>query len=339
MAVTDAGAGASRPAPEIRTSSVAATGAAPAPAATKPSGRGALTLIVNPIATTVSLKHTDQIRAALAERFDVTMVRTEAKGHATDLAQEAVLAGADVVAVYAGDGTTNEAIRALAGTHTALAHLPGGNASVLARMLGMGSDGVKAARRVGQLGHATRSIDLGYVDGRPFSFTAGIGLDGAVVKLVDSDLARKHRFRWGAFWMEAVRLAREEYFTADPMITVSSGGASQRGVTAIVQNAEAYTYLGPRPLTVGEGASLTSGTLTASALLSGLGWRDVPSITFRTVGPVRAGGHPRIHPLPASTEVTVSCDRPMPMQIDGDYWKDITEATFTVRPAALRVVA
>ena len=27
------------------------------------------------------------------------------------------------------------------------------------------------------------------------------------------------------------------------------------------------------------------------------------------------------------------------MQVDGDYWKDITEASFTVRPAALRVVA
>jgi diacylglycerol kinase family enzyme len=303
-----------------------------------------LTLIVNPIATTVSTKRTGQIRDVLSEHFDVTVRTTEAKGHATDLAQEAVLSGADVVAVYAGDGTTNEAIRALAGTQTALAHLPGGNASVLARILGMGSDGVKAARRVGELGGATRSIDLGEVHAegetaRPFSFTAGVGLDGAVVKLVDSDLARKHRFRWGAFWMEAVRLARDEYIGADPMITVESGGVVQRGVTAIVQNAEAYTYLGPRALTVGDGASLTSGTLAASALLQGLGYRDIPTITMRTVAPIKATGHPRIQALPASKEVTVTCDRPMPIQVDGDYWRDIESARFTVRPAALRVVA
>ncbi len=332
------------PAPDLDVAVAAADAArVPEPGAERArsgrAGKAALTLIVNPIATTVNTKRTDLIHAALSERFDVTLQRTEAKGHATDLAQDAVLSGADVVAVYGGDGTTNEAIRAIAGTQTALAHLPGGNASVLARMLGMGSDGLKAAEHVGRLGGATRSIDLGYVDGRPFSFTAGIGLDGAVVKLVDSDLARKHRFRWGAFWMEAVRLARTEYFGADAMITIESGGESSRGVTAIVQNAEAYTYLGPRPLTVGEGASLSSGTLAASALLSGLGYRDIPTITARTVGPIRAAGHPRIHALASSTDVTVRCDRPMPMQIDGDYWKDITEAHFTVRPAALRVVA
>jgi len=79
---------------------------------------------------------------------------------------------------------------------------------VLARMLGMGSDGRKAARRVIALNGATRAIDLGYVDGRPFAFSAGVGLDAAVVRLVDQDQARKHRFRWGAFWMEAVRVAR-----------------------------------------------------------------------------------------------------------------------------------
>lgn len=318
----------------------------PAPATKSTSGKGRphLTLIVNPIATTVSTKRTREVREALSQRFDVTVATTDAPGHATDLAQTAVLEGADVVAVYAGDGTTNEAIRALAGTQTALAHLPGGNASVLARMLGMGSDGVKAARRVGELGHATRAIDLGQAEAdggerRPFSFTVGVGLDAAVVKLVDSDLARKHRFRWGAFWMEAVRLAREEYIGAEPMLTIESGGVSKRGVTAIVQNAEAYTYLGPRALTVGDGATLTSGTLAATALRSGLRYRDIPTITTRTVAPIRATGHPRIDGLPASTEVVVRCDRPMPMQVDGDYWCDVREARFTVQHAALRVVA
>ncbi|MBJ7473121.1 MAG: hypothetical protein JHD16_17580 [Solirubrobacteraceae bacterium] len=293
---------------------------------------------MNPTATTVSPKGVAQIREALAERFDVDVQMTDAQGHATQIAQEAVLAGADVVAVYAGDGTTNEAIRALAGTQTALAHLPGGSASVLALMLGMGSDGLKAARRVAQLGQATRSIDLGYVDGRPFSFTVGIGLDAAVVELVDGDQERKERFRWRAFWMEAVRVAKDQYFAADACMTIESGGQQLRAITAIVQNAEAYTYAGSRPLTVGEGSSLESGTLAASGLLPGLRWLDVPSITYRTLAPVRAAGHPRIDVLPASETVTVRCDRPMPMQVDGDFWKYVTEATFTVRPGALRVV-
>ena len=311
---------------------------APVSAQAMPGAKGQLTLIVNPTATTVKTKRIGQIKTALSERFDVNLVLTKAPGHATEIAQAAVLSGADVVAVYAGDGTTNEAIRALAGTQTALAHLPGGNASVLARMLGMGSDGLKAARRVAELGGATRSIDLGEIDGRPFAFTVGIGLDAAVVELVDTDLERKQRFRWGAFWMEAVRVARDEYFAAEPSITIESGGQELRAITAIIQNAEAYTYAGSRPLTVGENVSLSSGTLGATGLLAGLRWRDVPALTYRTLAPVSAAGHPRIELLPSSQQVTVRCDRPMPMQVDGDYWKHVTEAVFTVRPAALRVV-
>ncbi len=312
--------------------------AAPSPAPARPGAKSRLTLIVNPTATTVSTKRAGLIREALSERFDVDVQKTQAQGHATEIAQEAVLAGAEVVAVYGGDGTANEAIRALAGTQTALAHLPGGNASVLARMLGMGHDGVKAAQRVAKLGGASRTIDLGYVDGRPFAFTVGVGLDAAVVELVDQDLARKHRFRWTAFWAEAVRVARQEYFGAEAGITIESGGRELRAITAIVQNAQAYTYAGPRPLTLATDVTLESGTLAAVGLMPGLRWLDVPSVTFRTLAPVRADGHPRIEVLPAAPTVTFRCDRPLPMQVDGDYWKHVTEAAFTVRPAALRVV-
>ncbi len=338
MTQTGNPSGAGTPSPAGEFAAAGVPSAAPTPAPVAPGTKGRLTLIVNPTATTVSTKRVGQIKSALGTRFAVDLQLTTAPGHATELAQEAVLAGADVVAVYAGDGTTNEAIRALAGTQTALAHLPGGNASVLARMLGMGSDGLKAARRVAELGGATRSIDLGEIDGRPFAFTVGIGLDAAVVELVDGDLARKQRFRWRAFWMEAVRVARAEYFDAEASITIESAGQELRAITAIIQNAEAYTYAGSRPLTVSESVSLSSGTLGVTGLLPGLRWRDVPALTYRTLAPVSAAGHPRIEPLPSSQQITVRCDRPMPMQVDGDYWKHVTQAVFTVHPAALRVV-
>ncbi len=295
-------------------------------------------LIVNPIATTVSQRGIAEIERILGGRFDVDVRVTESRGHATALAQEAVDAGVGLVAVYAGDGTTNEAIQALAGTATALAHLPGGSASVLARILGMGGDGPAAARLVVDPERPRRAIDLGDVNGRPFAFTAGIGLDAAVVKLVDGDLERKQRFRWTAFWLEAVRTARDQYFGAEACLTVHAGTVQARGITAIVQNAEAYTFAGPRPLTVARDVSLESHTLQATALLEGLRWRDVPAVTYRTLSPADADRHPRIETLPASTEVTVRCDRPMPIQLDGDYWMDVAEARFRVRPAALTVV-
>lgn len=295
-------------------------------------------LIVNPIATTVSRRGIAEIERILGGRFDVDVRVTEARDHATALAQEAVDAGVGLVAVYAGDGTTNEAIRALAGTETALAHLPGGSASVLARILGMGGSGPAAARLVVDPARQRRRIDLGDVNGRPFAFTAGIGLDAAVVKLVDADLERKQRFRWTAFWLEAVRTARSEYFGAPACLTIESGAEVTRGVTAVVQNAEAYTFAGPQPLTVGRDVTLESHTLQATALLPGLRWLDVPALTFRTLSPADADKHPRIETLAPSTEVTVRCDRPLPIQLDGDYWTDLTEARFSVRPRALTVV-
>ncbi len=176
------------------------------------------------------------------------------------------------------------------------------------------------------------------VNGRYFAFTAGIGLDAAVVQLVDADLERKQRFRWTAFWLEAVRVARTQYFGADDSLTVRSGLVEARGVTAIIQNAEAYTYAGPQPLTIARDVTLESHTLQPTALQAGLRWLDVPAITYRTLSKAPADGHARIQTLPASTEVTVHCDRPMPVQLDGDYWTDLTEATFSVRPRALTVL-
>lgn len=308
-------------------------------AADTPARSGRAMLIVNPIATTVSARGVREIEATLRTRFDVELRVTDARGHATALAQEAVDSGAELVAVYAGDGTTNEAIQALAGTQTALAHLPGGSASVLARILGMGGNGPAAARLVIDPSRPRRRIDLGDVNGRPFAFTAGIGLDAAVVQLVDADLERKQRFRWTAFWLEAVRTARSDYFGAPACLTIRSAGEQVRGVTAIVQNAEAYTFAGPRPLTVARDVSLQSGTLQASALLPGLRWIDVPALTYRTLSPAPADGHPRIQTLSAAAHLTVECDRPMPIQLDGDYWMDVTRARFGVRPAALTVIS
>lgn len=309
-------------------------GALPAPAALK-----TLRLIVNPSATTVTSKRTHELTEVLGRRFEVEVTPTAGPGHATDLAREASLAGTDVVAVFAGDGTTNEAIRALAGTDVALAHLAGGNSNVLARML-LGSDPVKVAERLAVDDFSVLAIDLGDVDGRPFAFCAGVGLDAAVVRIVDADLARKHRFRWGAFWMEAVRVARADYFGQPSSLTVATPeGGSERGITAVVQNGSAYTYLGPRELQVSDGATLESGTIAAAALQEGLRWSDIPRLTWRIAGPVKASGHPRIQPLaPSPGPITVTCDRPLPLQVDGDFWREVDQATFSVRPAALRVL-
>ncbi|NLA36449.1 MAG: diacylglycerol kinase family lipid kinase, partial [Actinobacteria bacterium] len=94
-------------------------------------------LIVNPRASSVTPRRQLQVHRLLAAHHEVRMVETERRGHATDLAAHAVDDGFDVVAVYAGDGTLNEAANALIGTTVALAPLPGGSTNVFARTLGL----------------------------------------------------------------------------------------------------------------------------------------------------------------------------------------------------------
>src|SRR5579859_3050183 len=62
---------------------------------------------------------------------------TERRGHATELAANAVAQGARVVLAWGGDGTINEIAGVLTGTPAALAIVPAGSGNGFARDLGI----------------------------------------------------------------------------------------------------------------------------------------------------------------------------------------------------------
>ena len=69
----------------------------------------------------------------------------------------------------------------------ALAALPGGNANVFTRSLGLPTDPVDAAGRLIEdlMAGRERRIGLGTANGRYFTFNAGVGLDAEVVRAVE----------------------------------------------------------------------------------------------------------------------------------------------------------
>ena len=90
----------------------------------KPARTRRMLVIVNPYATTMSVRLKHLVVYALQGRFDVEAVDTQRKGHAIELCREAADEGYDVVVAFGGDGTVNEAANGLRGSSTPLTCLP-----------------------------------------------------------------------------------------------------------------------------------------------------------------------------------------------------------------------
>ncbi|MFN7926027.1 MAG: diacylglycerol kinase family protein [Bryobacteraceae bacterium] len=132
---------------------------------------------------------------------DLLMQPTNAAGHATKLAADAVRSGATMVLVLGGDGTVNETINGMANSRVPLGVLPAGTANVLACELRMKRNAEAVARSLPEF-EAVR-IALGKLrtgDGaaRHFLLMAGVGLDAAVLDRVDP--AMKDRRGKLAYW-------------------------------------------------------------------------------------------------------------------------------------------
>ncbi|MGD0979972.1 MAG: diacylglycerol kinase family protein, partial [Solirubrobacteraceae bacterium] len=281
--------------------------------------------------------------SALAARYDVEAVETRASGHATELVAPAAAGEYDLVVAFGGDGTVNEVANGLAGSQTPLTPLPGGSANVFCKLLGIPPEIVDATAHVLALADSwqPRNVDLGIVAGRHYTFSAGVGIDASVVRQVDAHPALKRRFGPSFFLASALWTFSRHYLRGAPRLRVSVAGGTLEGMTAIVQNAEHYTYFNDRPIDLADGATLSSGTLAGLVLRRGA-LRDVPSLLLRGVaGGGRMAAHSQVATFAASESVVIASvdGRPLPLQLDGDYIGDVAEAHFAIRPGALRVLA
>lgn len=309
-----------------------------------PTERKRMLIIVNPYATTVSDRLKNLVVYALQGRYDVEAVDTQGRDHATALCREAAREGYDVVVSFGGDGTLNEAANGLAGSDTPLTTLPGGATNVYCKMLGIPGDIVDATEHLLRLADdfRPRKVDLPKVNDRWFLFSSGIGLDASVVKHVDSHPYRKARFGPWYYAYAGVKTFFREYVVNPPQLEVAlDGEPALRGVTSLVQNGDPYTYFNNRPIEVAEGAELDDGTLAGIVLRTSRP-TVMPTVMFRLLSlRARVTRHRQVDAFSGARTVTArSVDgRPVAVHVDGDYIGDVTEATYTVAPGALTVVA
>jgi diacylglycerol kinase family enzyme len=284
-------------------------------------------LIVNPYASEVSEARIAAVEEALG---DVVVRLTERRGHATDLAREA--RGAEAVYVFSGDGVFNEVLNGI-DAGTPVGFLPGGGANVLSRALGLPRDPVRAAERL-VLGR-TRRISLGRANGRRFGFAAGLGLDAEAVRRVDERGRSEERGRAGnlLFAWDVARVLAERRGLLEPVLEIAGLG---RAAFALVANADPYTYAGPIPLHVAPDARFELGLdLVAPRRVSPL---SLPRLFGYALFGRRQAGDPGViygHDL---DRIEISCDEPLPLQVDGEDLGDVTGVLFEAEREAVLVL-
>jgi diacylglycerol kinase family enzyme len=297
--------------------------------------------LVNSSASSVTPRSRVVIRKALSADHDVTLAETARRGHATRLAQGAVSAGSDVVVVLGGDGTLNEAANGLAGSHTALAALPGGSTNVFARTIGLPNDPIEAT---GQLLDALaqrsiRRIGLGSVNGRYFMFHTGVGFDAAVVAQVEKRSSLKRYAGHPLFVYAGFATWLRHYDRSRPRFAVEhlSGDTIDDGYLTIVMNTNPYTYLGNRPLDLAPETTLENGL--AAVTLRTMRFARTIRVVSSALGTGKLLRRSRwVDHRVDLAGLTVRGYGPVPYQVDGDYLGESDTFTFRHEPDVLDLV-
>ena len=288
-------------------------------------------LIVNPVATGVTPERVAAVRGELEEAGPVETLETQERGHAAELAADACH-HYDEIFVYGGDGVFNEAVNGMLPS-VPVGFIPGGATSVLPRALGLPRNPIACARRLAR-STATRRISLGRVNGRRFTFCAGLGLDAEIVRLVD-ERGRKNGKRPHdvAYAVDFARIAGRRRGRIDPSISVEGHG---RCALLVAANCDPYTFAGPIPVHAAPmarfelGIDLVGPRRLTPASFAHLVW----SLVVRPGLQTSRDAYLYAHDIDAARVV---CDAPTPLQVDGEDLGDVTEVALESERGVLAV--
>jgi diacylglycerol kinase family enzyme len=295
------------------------------------SGGVASALIVNPRASRVTPELTVAVERALAEGGPVETLITQGPRHAADLAAAAAHTY-ERLYVFGGDGAFNEVVNGL-DVDIPVGFVPGGGTSVLPRALGLPREPVACAR---MLAASTRErrISLGRVNGRRFTFSAGLGLDAELVRRIDA-LGRPDDKRPSdaAFVRALTAILARRRGRLEPAMTVLGHG---RAAFTLVANCDPYTYVGSLAVHAAPQARFDLG-LDVVAPRRVSPWQLPQLAAWAFSGRGQASSSHALY-LHDQDEVEVECDVPSPLQVDGEDLGDVGTAHFEAERDALSVV-
>jgi diacylglycerol kinase family enzyme len=289
-------------------------------------------LIVNPFASAVDEHRIAVVERVLSRTAAVSTHLTERRGHATELARQ-IGNDVDAIFVYSGDGGFNEVANGLGPDAPPLGCIPGGGTSVFPRGLGIPRDPLGATEQLAAALEEgrTRRISVGRVNGRRFLFNAGLLFDAELVRRIEAQRSRAGRPGDVAFAVTLLKFIAEQRGRFDPVLEIDGVG---RSAFVLVANADPYTYLGSIAVHVAPEATHEAGLYAVAP--TRVRPRHIPQF-FRYV--VTGRRRPRsVLALQDVDRLEVRCDRPLPLQGDGEDLGDVIEAVFEAEREALSVL-
>lgn len=276
-------------------------------------------------------------------RFWETTVDDTGRGQA----QEAVAAGAHVVAVSGGDGTVRAVAGVLAGTGVRLALFPAGTGNLLARSLDISHTSRSAAIGLLTSGQVRRidcmDVLITSADGRRWTETSvvglGVGYNADLMAGVDEEM--KRRTGWFAYVVSGARALRTHAVRvrigsdlADPTAPLVDQGVESRSVRSILVMSCGILVGGLRLVS----GSTPDDGVVESVIASPRGPGELLLQLGRVVSHGGAGG-PRVQLVRSRRSVTLECPKGTMAQIDGDPVGHVIRLEVTLRAGALHVLA
>ncbi|MDP9068054.1 MAG: hypothetical protein M3N53_06885 [Actinomycetota bacterium] len=293
-------------------------------------------LIVNPNAGRLSESVRNDVIDVLRARFRLDVYATTARDTGIAIAQEVTEGEGQLVIAFGGDGHVNEVANGVAGTTSRMAIVPGGTMNVFARALGLPLDPFKAIDHlVASLGRTPRRVNLGRVDDRYFTFSAGCGFDAEAAERVERYVPNKRRFGELFFYWSAFRVLAGSHRHRKPTMTLRGPFGSERVAMAIASNAGPYAYLIDRPISVAPNVRLEAG-LDVFALRS-MRIEAFPMYAWRSAVAGDLSGHPDAFYASDLNSFELEGDRPFSRHVDGEPLSPRRSARFEIVRDALRV--
>ena len=278
-----------------------------------------IAVIINPHAT-----QEHPILAALNRAFrghDATWDAyiTKGPGDEARLTRQAVDDGADLVAVYGGDGTVIAVAHALEGSDVPLAIIPGGMANLLAQELGISLDPGEAIAHFLADDPPLVALDKGLLNGDPFWVRVSAGLPAEMVK--GGEAAHQDSEGMLAYVAGALESATR-FSPADYNLTLDGETFTAQGVALLVMNT---CRMGVRALPLVPGCAVGDGKLDVVLV----GAAELPELFSLEPGLIQ-------HWQVQEAQISV---QPMQTVTKDDTVVSVEDIHITLVPGALRVVA